>query len=172
MAPTPKFNGTRIRLIDISIYLPATPPSHSAGRELPKSASVKALLVGNSAQIAGLDDAAVAAEVVVERWREDRRAAGGDEEIAAIAADLRDLEAALAGAGRPDAVLVVADSNAALAAVIVATKAGTPVARVDAPGADPEGTNARLIRQLADRQLAPEPAAIIDWLRGIYTARA
>jgi hypothetical protein len=129
-------------------------------------------LVANSAQIAGLDDAAASADVVVDRWREGRPAADEDEEIAAIAVDLRDLEAALTGTGRPDAVLLAAVSNAALAAVIVATKAGTPVACVNVPGRDPEGTNARLIRQLADRELAPEPAVIVDWVRGIYTARA
>jgi UDP-N-acetylglucosamine 2-epimerase len=129
-------------------------------------------LVANSAQIDGLDDAAEAAEIVVERWREDRSAADGDEEIGAIAAALREFEAVLAGADRPDAVVVASDSSAALAAVIVATKIGTPVARISASGSDPDGTNCRLIRQLADRELAPEPAVIVDWVRGIYTARA
>jgi UDP-N-acetylglucosamine 2-epimerase len=172
VAPTPKFNGTRIRLIDIAMYLPATAPSHSFRREMRKSAPVRVLLVANSAQIDGLDDAAEAAEIVVERWREDRSAADGDEEIGAIAAALREFEAVLTGADRPDAVVVASDSSASLAAVIVATKIGTPVARLSASGSDPDGTNCRLIRQLADSELAREPAAIADWARDTYTARA
>lgn len=133
---------------------------------------VRILFVGNSAQIDGFVDAAREAELAVERWREEEpRPASGGEAIAAIAANLREFEAALTAADRPDAVVVVADSNASLAAVIVATKVGTPVAMVADPGRQPDGTNPRLIHQLADRQLAPDPAAIVDWAGGTYTER-
>jgi UDP-N-acetylglucosamine 2-epimerase len=172
VASTPRFNGTRNRLIDIAIYLPATVASHSSRREVRKSATVRVLLVGDSAQIDGFAGAALEAELAVERWREDELAGGGEEQIAAIADALRAFETALTGAERPGAVVVASDSAASLAAVIVATKVGTPVAVVAGAGEQPAGTNARLIRQLADRELAPDPPAIVDWVRGTYTERA
>jgi hypothetical protein len=129
-------------------------------------------LIANSAQIDGLAEAAGAADVALERWPEHRLAGGEGEEIAAIAAALREFETALTAADAPDSVLVASASSDALAAVIVATKVGTPVACVGVTGPDPGGTNARLIRQLADRDLAPEPAAIVDWVRDTYTERA
>jgi hypothetical protein len=130
---------------------------------------VKVLLVGNSAQIEGFVDAAREAELAVERRREDEPAGGGDEAPAAIAADLREFEAALTATDHPDAVVVASDSNASLAAVIVATKVGSPVAVVSDPDRQSDGANGRLIRQLADRELAAAPAAIVDWVRGTYT---
>jgi UDP-N-acetylglucosamine 2-epimerase len=133
---------------------------------------MRVLLVGNSEQIDRFAGAAADTELAVERWREDEPVEGGEEAVAAIAASLRQFEAALTGAEQPDAVVAASDSSAALAAVIVATKVGTPVAALADQGARPEGTNARLIRQLADRELAPEPAAIVDWVRGTYTQRA
>jgi hypothetical protein len=171
VAPTPRFNGTRNRLIDIAIYLPAIAPSHSRRHEMRKSAAVRVLFVGNRAQIDEFVDAAREAELTVERWREEHSPGGGGEAIAAIAADLGEFEAALTAADRPDAVVVVSDSNASLAAVIVATKAGTPVSLVGGAEEQPDGTNARLIRQIADRELAADPAAIVDWVRGTYTDR-
>jgi len=135
-------------------------------------AAVRFLLIGNSEQIDGLVEEAETAEVTVERRGDDPPGSDGGREIAAIAAQLREFEAALTGAERPDAVVVASDSSAALAAVIVATKLGTPVGCVVVPGADPDGTNARLIRQLADRELAADPAAILDWMRDTYTQRA
>ena len=68
-----------------------------------------------------------------------------------------------------DGVLVASDSPAALAAVIVATKLRTPVARLDPLEHGEEvGTNARLIGELSDARLAPDPATITDWARGGY----
>lgn len=133
---------------------------------------MRVLAVGNSAQIDAFVDAAREAELTVEPWRGEQSPRGGGEAIAAIAGDLRELEAALTAPGRPDAVVVASDSNASLAAVIVATKVGTPVAAVPDPDRQADGTNARLIRQLADRELAADPAAIVGWVRGTYTERA
>ena len=38
-------------------------------------------------------------------------------------------------------------------------------------GREPGGVNGRLIRQLSDVRLAPQPAAISNWLRDTYTQR-
>jgi UDP-N-acetylglucosamine 2-epimerase len=66
---------------------------------------------------------------------------------------------------------VSSDSSAALSAVLVATKLRTPVAAIERAGREPGGVNGRLIRQLSDVRLAPEPAAISNWLRDTYTQR-
>jgi hypothetical protein len=88
-----------------------------------------------------------------------------------IARDLRELERIL-GDRRPEAVLVASASSAALAAVLVATKLEIPAFRLEIEVGDPPGSNADLIRQLADAALAPEPAAILRRVRGTYTPRA
>jgi hypothetical protein len=108
----------------------------------------------------------------VEHRRAEPPAGAGPEEITRIARGLRDLERELADQG-PEAVLIASRSAAALAAVIVATKLGTPVARLEPPeDAASQDANARLIRQLADTALPPDPVAIVEWLRGGYPARA
>jgi hypothetical protein len=132
---------------------------------------VRILLVGNRAGAAGLADQPAAADLAVATWPENAPGEGGSGEIAAIAHELRALEREL-GDRDPDAVVVASDSSAALAAVLVATKLGTPVARLELAGGDSGGANARLIRQLADAAVAPEPAAILEWLRDTYTPRA
>jgi hypothetical protein len=132
---------------------------------------VRVLLVGNSAEAGALSEELGKADMPVERWPEDPAPAGGPEEIASIARELREFERALSDGG-PDAVLVTSASSASLAAVLVATKLRTPVAHVDLPAGDPSGANARLIGQLADATLAPEPAAIVNWVRDTYTDRA
>jgi UDP-N-acetylglucosamine 2-epimerase len=131
---------------------------------------VRVLLVGNSEEGPGLVRNLEGEEIAVERRPDDSRPAAGPEEIGAIARELREFETAL-GAGGPDAVLVGSDSSASLAAVLVATKLGTPVAAVER-GVPQGGVNGRLIRQLSDARLAPEPSAILNWLRGTYTGRA
>jgi hypothetical protein len=70
-------------------------------------------------------------------------------------------------------VVVVVDSHssAALAAVIVATKLGRPVAGIEGQPDEAEGSNATLIRQLADIELAPNAPAIVGWFRDTYTER-
>jgi UDP-N-acetylglucosamine 2-epimerase len=132
---------------------------------------VRVLLVGDSAAAATLAEELETPDLAVERWPEHPPPANGDDEIAAIARELRELERAL-GQDGPDAVLLASDSSAAVAAILVATKLGTPVGRVEPITGDPAGANMRLIAQLADAALAPVPAAIVDWLRDTYTPRA
>ena len=131
---------------------------------------MRVLQIGENASVAGLLEALGALGVAVERWPEGDREAGGAAEVAALARQLRELESALANGG-PDAVLVASDSTASLAAVLVATKVGKPVAALAGPLADAAGANATLIRQLADATLPPEPPAISEWLSAIYTHR-
>lgn len=131
---------------------------------------MRILLVGNSANTGSLARELDAADLVVERWPEESRPGGGPEEIAAIARELREFERALDQEG-PDAVLLASDSNAALAAVLVATKLGAPVGWIEAADEDSAGANAPLIRHLADAALAPDAVAIAAWLRGTYTPR-
>lgn len=132
---------------------------------------MKVLLVGDSDGSRALADALASSDLDVSLRPGGSPSDGGFEEIDEIAGDLRDLEREL-GEGGTDAVLVASDSSAALAAVLVATKLGTPVARIDEAGGSTGATNARLINQLADASLAPEPGAIVDWIRDTYTERA
>jgi UDP-N-acetylglucosamine 2-epimerase len=133
---------------------------------------MRVLIVGEGPDTSPPVDDLDAEGVELERRPDDRAPAGGRREIAAIASDLRELEHTLS-AQAFDAVLVVSDSTAALAAVIVATKLGVPVASLLAPG-EPrgEGSNARVIHRLAGAELAPDAAAIRDWARDGYPARA
>jgi UDP-N-acetylglucosamine 2-epimerase len=105
--------------------------------------------------------------------RADEEPSGdGQHEIAAIASDLREFERAI-GEGGAAAVLVASDSSAALAAVVVATKLGVPVACLESPAASEDGgSNARVIRQLADSSLAPDLATVVDWVAHHYPDRA
>jgi len=127
-------------------------------------------LVGNSEETSRLADLLDGRDVAVERRVDGSEPSGGREEIAAVAHELREFEQAL-GEGGPDAVLVASDSSASLAAVLVATKHQTPVAGIDSGARERAGVNARLIRRLSDAELAPEPAAIVSWLRDTYTER-
>ena len=131
---------------------------------------MRVLLVGNSEEASRLAQALGDRAVAVELRAAAAAASGGPEEIAALASELRELERAL-GEGGPDAVLVASDSSASLAAVLVATKHRTPVAEIERGETQRRGVNARLIRRLADAELAPEAAAISDWLRDTYTDR-
>lgn len=86
-------------------------------------------------------------------------------ELTEIATALREFETLLAGDG-PDAVLLGSASNQALAALLVASKAGVPVARLGGPrGEAASSINGRVIEQLADATLADEAAAIAAWAR-------
>ncbi len=127
------------------------------------------LIVGTHANLGAVEDGLAAAGIEAERRPDDPDLARGPDEIAAIARELREFERLLRE-NKPDAVLVVSDSSASLAAVLVATKLGTPVAAIEPPGAG-GGANARLIAQLSDAQLAAEPSAVSDWLRDTYTER-
>jgi len=109
-------------------------------------------------------------DIALERRLDESEPSGGREEIAAVANELREFERAI-GEGGPDALLVASDSSASLAAVLVATKHRIPVAGIDSGARERAGVNARLIRRLSDAELAPEPAAIVSWLRDTYTER-
>jgi len=133
---------------------------------------MRVLIVGEGPETASIREGLEAAGVAVERRGADPPAADGSEEVLEIARDLVDVEGVLTE-DRADAVLVGSHSSAALAATIVATTLGTPVARLQLSGdSTPEDVNARVISQLADTALAPDPAAIVNWLRGGYSPRA
>ena len=127
-------------------------------------------MVGNSEEASRLAEGLEGEDVALDCRPDGTERAEGPEEIGAMAKALREFERAL-GDGGPDAVLVVTDSSASVAAVIVATKLGTPVARIEDARGDDAGVNASLIRQLADTRLAPDAAAIVNWLRDTYTER-
>ena len=92
---------------------------------------MRVLLVGNGEGAAALAGGLNGGDIVLERRPDDPEPASGPDEIGAIARELREFEEALSEGG-PDAVLVASDSSASLAAVLVATKLGTPVAAVRA----------------------------------------
>jgi UDP-N-acetylglucosamine 2-epimerase len=131
---------------------------------------MKVLLVGSSEAASLLAGGVRGEEITLERRPDEADPPRGGGEIAAIANGLREFERVL-GDGGPDAVLVASDSSASLAAVLVATKVGTPVAAIEDAARDPGGANADLIGQLADVELAPEAPAIVNWLRDTYTER-
>ena len=129
------------------------------------------LIVGETAEPPASAIELEAAGFEVERRVDGPRPVDGTQEIAEIAGNLREFERALE-AGSVDAVLIASDSPAALAAVIVATKMGVPVASLLVPDeASGAGANARVIRQLADAALAPDAEAIMEWARDGYPAR-
>jgi hypothetical protein len=105
---------------------------------------MRVLIVGEGPETASIGEGLEAAGVAVERRGANPPAADGSEELLEIARDLVDVERVLSE-DRADAVLVGSHSSAALA---------------------------RVIRQLADTALAPDPAAIVNWLRGGYSPRA
>jgi hypothetical protein len=133
---------------------------------------VHVLIVGPAADASELAGALERSGLAVELRDDAPRARDGPSEIEEMARDLRELESALRG-GNVDAVIIASTSPPALAAVLVATKEGTPVARLEAPGRSAnEDSNARLIRRLADTTLPREPAAIVEWAGAGYPAGA
>jgi hypothetical protein len=144
------------------------PGALPGAQEIGKASNVRVLIVGNTVDRGAAEDELAAAGIEVERRPDRSDLARGPDEIGAIARELLEFEQLL-GENRPDAVLVASGSSASLAAVLVATKLGTPVAGIGPAGAG--GVNARLIAQLADAQLAAEPAALSNWLRATYTER-
>jgi hypothetical protein len=133
---------------------------------------VHVLIVGPAAAASELAGALERSGLAVELWDDAPPARDGPSEIEEMARNLRELESALRG-GNLDAVVIASTSAAALAAVLVATKERTPVARLEAPGDSADAdSNARLIHQLVDTTLPHESAAIVEWARGGYPARA
>lgn len=126
---------------------------------------MRMLFVGAGPETSPLAEELEAAGVAVERAPADTAPGGG--EIAELAAGLRAFERLLGG-DRPDAVLLLEPSNAALAALLVAAKLRVPVARVedDRFGADRSTeVNRALIGALADAPLAAGADAILAWVR-------
>ena len=73
--------------------------------------------------------------------------------VAALAGALTELEARFE-AERPEAILLVDDSDTALAAALVAAKLLIPI-KASGDATSPASDNARLIAQLADTYTAP-----------------
>jgi uroporphyrinogen-III synthase len=130
------------------------------------------LIVGPAADASELAGELERSGLAVELRDDAPRALDGPSEIEEMARDLRELESALRG-GNVHAVIIASTSGAALAAALVATKDGRPVARLEALGRSVgEDSNARLIRLLADTTLPCEPAAIVEWAGAGYPAGA
>ena len=125
---------------------------------------MRALIVGgderSGAVAAGLERAGIEAE----RAGEPLPDAGG---IAGLADAIVAFERLL-GDPPADAVVLVDESDAALAALIVAEKLEVPVARLGGPASEAVGAslNRRLIASLADAELAGDAEAVADWVRG------
>jgi hypothetical protein len=130
---------------------------------------VRVLLVGEGEAADRLAAALAGADVSVERTPEPRPEKGA-QEIKVIAKALLELEELL-GEQELEAVLLASRSGTALAALLVATKLGTPTVAIE-PVSEraPADINARLIGQLADTALAGDAKAIVAWLHAAYTS--
>lgn len=126
-------------------------------------------MVGEGEAADRLAAALAGADVAVERTPEPPPEKAGAEEIALIAKALLEIEELLGEEG-PDVVLLASRSSTALAALLVATKLGTPTAAIEpiSEGVSAD-INARLIGQLADTALAADAEAIVAWVRDAYT---
>jgi len=132
---------------------------------------MRVLIVGDAREADPVKEGLRASGVAVDRRGDGPPPDHRSEEIAEIARELREFEGLLADP-EAGAVLVASDSPAALAAVVVATKAGIPVARLEQPGeGGGEDANGRVIRRLADTTLARDSAAVEQWVRAGYPAR-
>jgi UDP-N-acetylglucosamine 2-epimerase len=130
---------------------------------------MKVLIVGENGRPHVVAAALEAQGVQVGRPPEGALPAAGDDEVGEIAAALIAFERLFAEQA-PDAVLLVSVSNLALAAVLVATKAGIPVAGLEEePPRDgrPPPVNRRLIAQLADAIVTADSESIAAWLRNL-----
>jgi hypothetical protein len=122
---------------------------------------------------AGVETALAAAGIDLVPAPPESPSPEGDE-VRLLASALRAYEGALGG-GAVDGVVLAGSSDGALAALLVATKRGVPVAFLD--GDDPSSPaetrselNARLIAQLADAALRDDATAIAAWLREAQAA--
>ncbi|HMC05824.1 MAG TPA: hypothetical protein VKG89_00360 [Solirubrobacterales bacterium] len=125
---------------------------------------MRALIVGDGERADRLAAGLERAGIEVER---PGGAPPGEGGIAALAGGIVALERLLAD--RPaNAVVLEGDSDAALAALIVASKLEVPVARVAGPRprAGPTDLNWRLIASLADAELAEDAETVAAWVRG------
>jgi hypothetical protein len=123
---------------------------------------MRVLLVGDEAELgnlaAALRERGLAVEVT------PSPSSGEQTGLAALAGGLRAFERLLSD-GTPRAVVVGSPSDAALAAILVASKLGVPTARLDPSDRAPSGTdvNRTVIEQLADAVLARDPEAVASW---------
>ena len=120
---------------------------------------MKVLVAGGEIEAERLAAAAREAEIEAALLTEPPGAAGS---VATLAERLREVEAKLT-AQAPDAVLLVDDTDTALAALLVATKLCVTAAAV--ADIDVSSPNGRVIVQLAERRLAGEPRALADCAR-------
>jgi UDP-N-acetylglucosamine 2-epimerase len=128
---------------------------------------MRLLIIGDDQRAERLVQELESEEISLERPSPALVSAGQVDEIGELAAAMRGFEEGLI-ADAPDALLLASATDLALAALLVATKLGIPVAGVD--GADAGDSrdallNRRLIEQLADTTLAADPEAIAAWLR-------
>jgi UDP-N-acetylglucosamine 2-epimerase len=124
------------------------------------------MLIGDWTGADALAGSLEAEEVEVKRAPQRLSAPGGSQ-IAGIAASLVAWEE-LMSEDSPDAVLLASASDAALAAVVVATRRQITVVSLEdaASNDDPElELNGRLIHQLADVTLTGDPGTVGAWLR-------
>jgi UDP-N-acetylglucosamine 2-epimerase len=133
---------------------------------------VQLLIVGEGDAAERLAEALRSGGIAVERASAPATSPAGEGEAARIATAMRAFEELLT-ADRPDGVLLISSSNAALAALLVATKLGVAVARFeeagareDARGEEGEGDaiNGVLISRLADTSVAADAEAVAAWL--------
>jgi hypothetical protein len=132
---------------------------------------MRIMIVGRAKQGDVVAAALEAGGVDVERSPESSPGAADGDEVRELAAALVAFESLLADCG-PDALLLVSRTNAALAAVLVASKLQIPVAAlVDAsPGNGESELNARLIERLADRAVDGDATTIVAALRDLIAA--
>jgi|SRR5215211_1760648 len=129
---------------------------------------MRLLIVGEGKRAESLAQALPAYGIAVERQAAPPIPGTSGGEVARIATAMRGFEELLDEG--PDAVLLASCSNLALAALLVATKAGIPVASVENDAEAREGSrklNRRLIRQLSDATLAADAAAVAAWLHAV-----
>jgi UDP-N-acetylglucosamine 2-epimerase len=134
---------------------------------------MRVLIVGERERSHPLAEALETEGIHVERPPESAFGAAPGDQVGELAAALIAFDRLFAG-GAPDAVLLVAASNLALAAVLVATKLQIPVAglEVGAPGEDQASEmNRRLIEQLADGTIACDAGTIVASLRDLVGDR-
>jgi UDP-N-acetylglucosamine 2-epimerase len=130
---------------------------------------MRILIVGENGRPHAVAPALEARGLEIRRPSEAALPHAGDDEVGEIAAALIAFERLFAEEA-PDAVLLVSESNRALAALLVATKARIPVAGLEerTPGdGRPPGTNRRLIEQLADATVIADAGVIAAWLRNL-----
>jgi len=142
-------------------------------KNLVRLKEMKILIVGEQGPPRGLAGALETAGIDVERPPESAFGTARDDQVGELAAGLIAFDRLFAE-DSPDAVLLVASSNLALAAVLVATKLQIPVAALveaaQGPDGVPENMNRRLIARLADGTVSGDAETIAASLRGLIAA--